>query len=147
MKKTVKKKWVEALRSGKYRQGRGYLRSTVRTSAVDGGGGYCCLGVLCDIYRKETGKGKWRRASYGETYSFEADGGQRSDCFPPQAVIEWAGLELDNPILAGVAASELNDGDLFPVSDDDAYMPDWQRNKEHANLDFNFIATLIETEL
>ena len=36
----TKAKWVEALRSGKYKQGRGQLRL---------GDTYCCLGVLCDI--------------------------------------------------------------------------------------------------
>lgn len=36
----LKAKWVEALRSGKYRQG----RSTLKHS-----GSFCCLGVLCDV--------------------------------------------------------------------------------------------------
>lgn len=35
----VKKRWLEALRSGKYSQGKGALRSPE---------GFCCLGVLCD---------------------------------------------------------------------------------------------------
>lgn len=34
-------KWVEALRSGKYKQGQRYLRSRNDT--------YCCLGVLLDL--------------------------------------------------------------------------------------------------
>ncbi len=33
--------WVAALRSGKYKQGQGYMRSRNDT--------YCCLGVLCEI--------------------------------------------------------------------------------------------------
>lgn len=41
MKKEAAQKWVEALRSGKYKQGVGMLRN-----AKDE---YCCLGVLCDI--------------------------------------------------------------------------------------------------
>lgn len=40
MKKELKKKWVEALRSGKYSQGKNYLRK---------GDSYCCLGVLCEV--------------------------------------------------------------------------------------------------
>lgn len=36
----MKDKWVAALRSGKYTQGRGYLNSN---------GSLCCLGVLCEI--------------------------------------------------------------------------------------------------
>lgn len=45
MNEEIKKKWVEALRSGKYKQGEGYLRS-----ADDK---FCCLGVLCDIVSPE----------------------------------------------------------------------------------------------
>jgi hypothetical protein len=36
----LKAEWVEALRSGRYQQGHGVLRS---------GDEYCCLGVLCDV--------------------------------------------------------------------------------------------------
>jgi len=35
-----KQKWIEALRSGKYKQTRAKLRRQT---------GYCCLGVLCDL--------------------------------------------------------------------------------------------------
>lgn len=41
----VKRRWLTALRSGKYKQARGRL---VRPTKK-GGVGYCCLGVLCDI--------------------------------------------------------------------------------------------------
>jgi len=40
MDKELKKKWVDALRSGKYEQGRGYLCNE---------GLYCCVGVLAEI--------------------------------------------------------------------------------------------------
>lgn len=36
----LKKKWIEALRSGKYEQAKGVLRN---------GDAYCCLGVLCSL--------------------------------------------------------------------------------------------------
>ena len=36
----IKRKWVEALRSGKYKQGRDQLQN---------GDTYCCLGVLCVV--------------------------------------------------------------------------------------------------
>jgi hypothetical protein len=36
----LKAKWIEALRSGAYRQGRGQLKFGDR---------YCCLGVLCKV--------------------------------------------------------------------------------------------------
>ena len=42
MNKDIKDKWIEALRSDKYTQGKGYLHQVQDNS-------YCCLGVLCDI--------------------------------------------------------------------------------------------------
>lgn len=45
----LKRKWVEALRSGEYEQGRLKLNSHGR---------YCCLGVLCDVAGL-----KWLRCS------------------------------------------------------------------------------------
>lgn len=39
--KSYKEQWIEALRSGKYKQGSGLL------SRFDGS--YCCLGVLCEV--------------------------------------------------------------------------------------------------
>ena len=40
MKKSYAMKWIKALRSGKYKQARGYLKTDV---------GHCCLGVLCTL--------------------------------------------------------------------------------------------------
>lgn len=42
MKPEVKKLWLEALRSGAYKQGFGGLRIAEKDT-------YCCLGVLCDV--------------------------------------------------------------------------------------------------
>lgn len=41
MRKTLKEKWLKALRSGEYRQGNGHL--------LDTHGNYCCLGVLACV--------------------------------------------------------------------------------------------------
>lgn len=43
--------WVEALRSGEYEQTMGVL---CRVSE-EGEKSYCCLGVACEVYRKEVG--------------------------------------------------------------------------------------------
>jgi hypothetical protein len=40
----LRKKWIAALESGKYKQTRGQLRCTSGKRQS-----YCCLGVLCDI--------------------------------------------------------------------------------------------------
>ncbi len=44
------KKWVEALRSGKYRQATGKL-----CKIDDCDHSYCCLGVACELYQQEVG--------------------------------------------------------------------------------------------
>ena len=45
MKASLKRKWMKALRSGIYKQG----RTVLRQKNVDYDDTYCCLGVLCDI--------------------------------------------------------------------------------------------------
>jgi hypothetical protein len=45
MKSNLKDKWVSALRSGDYRQGRGHLKQKDSDKQVC----YCCLGVLAEI--------------------------------------------------------------------------------------------------
>ena len=42
--------WTAALTSGEYPQTTGSLRDRR---------GFCCLGVACEVYRKETGEGVW----------------------------------------------------------------------------------------
>ena len=46
----LKAQWVEALRSGKYKQGAGFLRST-----CDGEDTFCCLGVLAAVLPSDLG--------------------------------------------------------------------------------------------
>lgn len=81
----IKRKWVSALRSGDYTQGKNKLAHR---------GSYCCLGVLCDLYTKETGK-KWRDRK-DEDYQQEQ---------LPKAVQEWADLD-ENPGVRGIALKE-----------------------------------------
>lgn len=86
MKPEVKKKWVEALRSGQYVQGHKALRIQQR----DGSYTFCCLGVLCDIHAKETGK-EW---DDGNLY-------MDHEASLPRTVRDWAGLDATNS--AGVS--------------------------------------------
>lgn len=51
MNQAIKTSWMDALRSGNYTQGTGTLRSISNN--------FCCLGVLCDLYIKETGLAAW----------------------------------------------------------------------------------------
>lgn len=82
MKAAIKRRWVAALRSGKYKQSEGQLREVDYDNdrAVLG---YCCLGVLCDVYAnsKAGAHAKWKDEGFlGET------------TYLPTEVREWAGL-------------------------------------------------------
>ena len=45
----IKRKWIKALRSGRYKQGQEFLLKDNR---------YCCLGVLCKVLRKDIAQSK-----------------------------------------------------------------------------------------
>jgi hypothetical protein len=97
MNPAIKKQWVEALRSGEYKQGREYLRQ---------GDKFCCLGVLCDLYGKQHGVG-W----HGKTINYMLD--ETSSL--PESVEKWAGVAGYSPEVVmndkTVALATLNDGD------------------------------------
>lgn len=78
----VKEKWLNALRSGEYQQTQHRLRRE---------GGFCCLGVLCDLYIKENNE-EWKIDGGGD-YFYE------QYKYPPLSVVEWAGLVSENPIV------------------------------------------------
>ena len=87
----VKQKWIDALRSGKYEQGSEKLRSV---------SGYCCLGVLCDLYAQEHNT-EWEFRGYEETNLQPKDYwyfGEQSE-FLPDFVMEWAELKLNCPVV------------------------------------------------
>ena len=47
----IKKKWITALKSGDYTQGKEWLRHTDK----NGNKTHCCLGVLCEVLTQELG--------------------------------------------------------------------------------------------
>jgi hypothetical protein len=72
------KEWVAALRSGKYKQGKNYLRR---------GNKFCCLGVLCEL----AVKAKVTEATESGMGSSIIMYGQSSSVLPAK-VKKWAGL-------------------------------------------------------
>jgi hypothetical protein len=83
VKKHVAKKWVAALRSGKYDQTRRVLSNSE---------GYCCLGVLCDIAPKAVGK--WVESTdINKSRNFVSTTKDQSVARPTTKVVEWAGLK------------------------------------------------------
>lgn len=84
MKKEIKEKWITALRSGEYRQTDGSLCNN---------GGYCCLGVLCDLYAKEKGI-VWTDKTDNIPVRQEKKLLGHSALLPAE-VVEWAGFTKD----------------------------------------------------
>lgn len=100
MDRNVKKQWTTALRSGKYKQGKGKLRPIE--------GGFCCLGVLCDLHRKATG-GRWNYNSEEDEWEYMG----KSD-YLPLAVAKWAGLDRKLRVSIGkTSLPAMNDGDDY----------------------------------
>lgn len=98
MKADIRDRWVAALRSGRYEQGRGQL---VAHRGRRYRRQFCCLGVLTDLAvqdRVVTWRALWARGD---------------QVLPPE-VREWAGLPNTDPQLVAPdgrfdTASELND--------------------------------------
>lgn len=111
------KKWVEALRSGEFKQGTKHLRGFEET--------YCCLGVACEIYRRETGNGRWVTTYERQVWLFEADN-TSIDYFMHPTVQKWIGLREQLG-----AASTMPGGSLTALNDSCGY-------------DFTAIADMIE---
>jgi hypothetical protein len=85
--KKIARRWVKALLSGKYKQGKAELR--------DGSNRFCCLGVLCDISKR----GVWADTAYIVGFH------DRNSEVLNDEMLEWAGLsdELQNQL------AEIND--------------------------------------
>lgn len=97
----IKKRWLEALRSGKFKQGRGQLR--------DSRDQLCCLGVLCELAVQD---GVIPEAQLDEGFYKYMSEGLAHYLYPPQSVADWAGLPQTNPraVSTNQALSVLNDG-------------------------------------
>ena len=114
--------WVEALRSGAYKQGTGYLCQVTET----GERYYCCLGVACEV------------AGAAATQTVKTHGGvevvvydEGQSTILPLGVTEWLGVVGQNPCVptshGGAALSHLNDYEHWgfdQIADAIATIPD-----------------------
>lgn len=126
----VKQKWIDALRSGKYEQGSEKLRTVT---------GYCCLGVLCDLYAQEHDT-QWEFRGNEETNLQPMDYwyfGDQSE-FLPESVMDWAELKTPNPNVR----IDVEDGD-----EDNWYYQDQIANVNDSGYSFNQIAEVIQQQL
>jgi hypothetical protein len=97
MKNNIMKKWVKALRSGKFKQGVGTLKQFNNKEQAQ----HCCLGVLCELYNEEMKKNhkktipvKTVKGSYDYSFGFVRFG--NSTDMLPEKVRKWAGMKSDN---------------------------------------------------
>ena len=99
MNKVIKQKWIAALRSGEYKQGKGQLHNSK--------GEFCCLGVLCDLAVKE---GVVQKTAGDSDLHYDG-----ATLTPPPSVQKWAGSDLsclDIDTVVGIEEeyyTELND--------------------------------------
>lgn len=98
MKEEIKKKWVEKLRDGSYKQGQKKLCTVEKGKDTK----YCCLGVLTDLAVKE-GVIMWNGylekdensvCRYVQDIKYGATSG-----VIPRKVVYWSGLKDENPLL------------------------------------------------
>jgi len=90
------RKWVDALRSGRFTQAPYALRSGIDPD------GRCCLGVACEVYREETSDGDWTT----EDQVFVTRNSDAVDLLPTD-VADWFGFDHMNPTVAKMGKVEV----------------------------------------
>ena len=92
---------IAALKSGDFKQGRGALREVDK---------FCCLGVACEVYRRENPQAK--RTWHTNGSSIRSLFLQQTITLPLE-VIEWYGFDESDPMITVGSedghASDLND--------------------------------------
>lgn len=90
----IKALWLEALRSGEYKQGVGVLHNETEDT-------YCCLGVLCDVAIKQGVNVETttleRHGGLDDEREVTAYGDEAEYQILPTAVKAWAGMTDSNP--------------------------------------------------
>lgn len=128
----IRDMWATALESDKYEQGQSRL-TIVRP---DGGERDCCLGVLCKL-AVDAGVIKRLRIHPDSHHVIYGDESDESGSTLPLAVMQWAGLNVNNPAVTHAdrsqSVAEFND-----AVGSDGYVP---------HLDFPAIAALIREQL
>lgn len=118
----VKEKWLTALRSGSFQQGKSALRMMLDGEQI----GYCCLGVLSDIFIVDklaldpTCDVGWKRREYNGTFGLHThphnnDGGG----LPTVEVNDWANRGADGWLVY----VDKTDAKKYFEGDSPEYMP------------------------
>ena len=108
--------WIEALRSGDYKQTQKRLKED---------DGYCCLGVACDI----SGLGQWTNRCYDGGYKYSKRDYWSEVSYLPEEVMQYFGLTMKD----GYARDKNGVGFTLLAMNDN-------------NMSFDQIADIIESE-
>lgn len=138
----IKQRWVEALRSGEYRQG--FNKLCVIDSEDSDERLYCCLGVLCDLAVQD-GVTRWNNDWQHQNQTFVSI--ETATALLPNSVIEWAFGRIPEPVKIGALTwvaeepmvQEMFNGEL-----------DWESLatlNDSGKCNFSHIADLIEEQL
>lgn len=127
----IKAKWIDSLRSGDYKQGKGALRRLEDS--------YCCLGVLCEVAVKEGAIPAATLSTDGDCYDYD-----EASAMLPMSVIKWAGMRYEGE------ERPPSPEDLDDFEGSGRYADEGTNSLVYANdsrsLTFDEIADLIETE-
>ena len=115
MNQDIKTRWLEALRSGRYKQGKGSLRTTDDQ--------YCCLGVLCDLAVQD-GIVEWEPHRDEGADVYEIDGLLGSLSYEVRV---WAGISDDagrcEPVYLDIGERTIFVGDSLIQLNDQTEIP------------------------
>ena len=96
--------WIHDLETTLNPQGHGWLNAR---------GKFCCLGRLCEIYKADTGDGKWKSCDWSSDHLVFVSEKGSSSALLPLPVAKWLGIDeflMDITFSNGEYASTLNDG-------------------------------------
>ncbi len=87
MKPEIAKIWVDALRSGEYKQAKGKLA----TQDLKGNKEFCCLGILCELAIKNGIALDVKYNSYSDRFVYDNE-----TQILPYKVMQWSGVKHNN---------------------------------------------------
>jgi len=111
LRESVKTKWIQALRSGKYKQGTGRLRDVDKDI-------FCCLGVLYDIVGRGRSCTSWKKdgetagKSYASLWGGDVPKAIYACLQQPVTLIhldEWGRRVIDRATFPQAVLAQLND--------------------------------------
>lgn len=98
----IKEMWIEALESGKYKQGYGQLEKDNQ---------FCCLGVLCQVAIQNGVKIERKIDDLTGNMVYD-----KNDSILPNVVANWANID-NAPYIDGACAWNLNDSDKLTFAE------------------------------